>query len=308
MSVHEREGVDLVPHTMPREKLVQRIKADFEHLSQDFQILHYWTTVLLDESRRHHIGQEIAGFNFRAAGFLDPEREANAFGLIVYASLSYEHAEGTDVLPSMEVDGEKFPVAVRRAEEVWHGPIAQPFMGTSTCWGRSRISSQRPRGPGMLTAGHVITRHQYKQPAVGARIQLTDGSSSRVMDVGPGLTDVVLISGRDRPQQPPIPVHYPIVPWMDVQFTDASARTVDTKVSSVPDNRGVYDAPTLPVRFFTAKSGNYGDSGSLMTEPSTRMALGFYLGALKNPAGLSEGVAQSAYQAALLMDMEIYDA
>jgi hypothetical protein len=304
-------GLDALPEGMPDQALVARLQPRLNALPRELQPVLFWVEALFLAARQRDVEHQIVGYDFTAAGFLDPLTEGDGFGLVVYAAPdeSGPVERGRESPPSSIAVGPfEFPVVVRRPWFVPHAPTIQPLLGTASCWARTRVESKRPRGPGIMTAGHVITGSTARQPSVGARVTMTNGSVSRVLDVGSGITDLALVSSEEQPTKAAMAIQKVVVPWMDIEFSGAATRLVQTKVTVVPDHRGIYSSAAIPVRFFTAKPGHSGDSGALIRSSSDGSAAGFYLGEAKDPGGRSEGLAQSAYQAKLLMEMEVFDA
>ncbi|MGI8912771.1 MAG: hypothetical protein ACR2JY_03090 [Chloroflexota bacterium] len=81
----------------------------------------------------------------------------------------------------------------------------------------------------------------------------------------------------------------------------------------VTDTRGIFSSTLLPARIMLADYGRGGDSGALVQDLTTsnpatgkQPVVGIYIGAVTDQAGHTEGVAQHAFQAMQLMDMELY--
>lgn len=261
----------------------------------------------------------VPGFRFASYGFMDPESEADAFGVIVIAAPSVESRivreeqdfDGGGVtdfnkekLESVTVDGQLFPIIVRRIREYLHAPF-HPAGGSGACWCKPR---QMTRGSvGILTAKHVLPGTSGGQVAIGQQVSLSCGHPGRVSALAPDGIDAAVVSSDCIPKSgSPIQTLQIPVPWMDVEF-EGSMSSIATKITSVPDVQGVLTSPLLPARFFLANYGHPGDSGALVRDVNTQNAAGIYLGSFTNPAGGSGGIAQLAYQAQHILDIELYE-
>jgi hypothetical protein len=278
------------------------LSAPYYDLPLDQRRTYLWASQILRAARVHGRQWRVPGLVRFAAGFFDPDQEGPGFGLIVHAAAGRRLP--SIKLPSIQVGDYSFPVVLRQPTRRLHAPTVQPINGTSSCWAVSRASGQltRPIGPALLTAKHVT-------PAtIGARVPLTDGSSGTVVDIAPEGIDAALIESFETPGSHQVPVRPLVAPWMDVNYHGAAtARTIVTKVSSITDTLGVYSSSSLPARVFLADGGQQGDSGALVRDHDSGDAVGIYMGELTDPRNRTEGFAQHAYQAQILMELELYE-
>ena len=79
-----------------------------------------------------------------------------------------------------------------------------------------------------------------------------------------------------------------------------------TKVTAVTETFGILNSPAIPARVFLAAGGKAGDSGALVTETGTGLAVGLYIADYRSAAGSYGGIAQNAEQIVQMMDMELY--
>jgi hypothetical protein len=263
----------------------------------------YWSTSLFDalRVRAADVVQVVPGLFRLTTGFLDPETEADDFGVIALA-LSDER-DGPTRLPDIEIDGRAFPVFVRRIVANQHAwPSSHPSKGTLACWAKTRLASSKPRF-GAVTAKHVVGSR------IGRRIQ-TAGATWKVRDVAPEGIDAALVETPERfDERSPLLKALKLVPqWLDVTFNGAESGKHRTKVTAITDQLGILDSPLVPVRLLLAAQGRPGDSGALVLEAdrSTPRAVGIYIAGHCDVAGRGGGLAQHMQQAVEIMDMELY--
>lgn len=271
----------------------------YYNLSEELQRSYLWSHWIIRAGLRFGVYRYVPGFRHLSAGFLDPDLEGGGFGLIVHAAVT--NTEMEIWLPPITIGEYEFPVVVRRQVERFDAPTVQPAGGTASCWATSRSSAPASIGPGLLTAKHVTPG------VVGEIVPMDDGSSARVLDSGPEGIDVAVLGCK-----PPIGTRRLatcrlIAPWMTVEFRGSgSQRVIRTMVSSTNDAFGVYSAYFLPIRVFLADHGEPGDSGAIIKGPLNDV-VGVYIGSLTDPRNVSGGIAQHAYQAERIMDLELYE-
>ena len=261
----------------------------------------YWTLRLtLASESVLPVVRATPGFRHLAFGFLDPEFEGDAFGVIIFAARSFQRTERpTESAGAIKVDGYEFPVVVRRILETPHQAVPSPSGGTGACWARSRINAN-PIGPGILTAKHVVGN------VLGVPIMLSCGCTGRLDDVGPDGIDAALVTSSCSRAGRQVMPRQLVAPWMDVYVEGESSGRRHTKVTAVSDTMGILNSASLPARVFLASAGRGGDSGAIVAEARSDDPVGIYMGGYSNPAGQVGGIAQHAYQVTQLMDMELY--
>lgn len=270
-----------------------------------------WATLLMSEenSIREQI-KTIPLIRYLSYGFLDPQRERDAFGVIVY-SLSQTVDEGffanytLQLLSDVELRNglgvraaRTFPIFVRAITEDLH-LACHPTNGTSACFAKSRISSGSPIGPGALSVQHLIGVKQR-------RVSLRCCNSSKVLDQAPYGIDAMLF---EAPCMPSLgskrKAIQNVAPWTQVQFTGQSSGTVQAQVSDVTNTYGVFSNAHLPIRVFLDKAGQPGDSGS-MVESTSLDPISLYMGEYRSRSGVTGGFSQHLFQVTQIMDMELY--
>lgn len=323
MDTEKSGGLDLIPRSWPSE---ERFKDTFMSLSSDtYSAMERFT----DEARRavlwtlaleqafflSGVWREVRGFRFATCGFADPEHEKDAFGVLIYAHLPFDALSGPlEVnLPSLEVDGEEFPVLLRYAQEVFHAPPnLHPLYGTSACWARSNKPNIANK-QALLTAKHVLQMQPAGAAGLGSCVTLQDGAGNAmpgtVLDLAAEGIDAALIEpqGGSSHPQPLNPQKKPqLIPqWTDVQFVGARSGLVQTKIVEVQLGRGSMD-PGIPLRLFLAKPGQPGDSGALVTDRNSGEGLGIYMGGMLSFTGHMEGFCQHLAQASHVMNVSLF--
>lgn len=271
-----------------------------DELSRELLAPAYWALWLMEAAQEEGLEQQIPGCRYLAFGFLDPETEQDAFGIAAIVNPGVRSERSRGVRPFVDSLAE-FPVFLRPVVEQLHrSPTVMPISGSAGCWGKSRRKRNRPIGPGILTAKHVLP-----QGVLGAPVPLSNSTFGTVLDLGPDGVDAALVEtqearGTTRLQAPSF-----IAPWTDVEFFGASSGHHVTKITTVTDTRGVLSSSLAPARIMLADFGRAGDSGALVMVSKRRAAAGIYLGVLTDPAGRSEGIAQHAGQVTKCMDMEL---
>jgi hypothetical protein len=308
MGYSRSAGVELVP---PEDPPIDLIDEQFLHIvAQRDPIerrLLLWTAALAEAFERDARERvPISGEYLRSYGFLDPDFEANAFGVIVHASPLMGVFSG--IGRTLTIGAYSFPVAIRRWNYVSHAPTIDPKNGRSTCWARRKSDSK----VGLLTAKHVL------DPKILPNADLVDrkGVASRgtVLDLAPDPIDAALIEVTGGPralsgvQQP----DYYVAQWLNVDI-DIGAGTLTTKVAHVTDVRGNWGSPYNPARLFLAQAGQPGDSGALVFLSAQQDFgnqrkgewVGIYTGEQVNAQGQVEGVCQHLGQVQEILKIEV---
>jgi hypothetical protein len=303
------DGPQRLPSQMYVEKIEPTLGWQFEQfwkLPHEQQLTLYWAMRLMDRATEEGIPQSVPGFRYLRSGFIDESAGMSAaaasseFGVTVIAAPStHEDVPSVRLLPPLTVDGHQFPVQVQRPIEVLDSPLVLPVDGSAGCWATSRVSKAQ-RGPGLLTAKHVV------EGAIGGQVPLSDGTFAEILDTAPDGIDAALVSTREMVGQCKLNVQQLVAPWADVEFVGAVSGINRTKIKQITDTRGILGSSYLPCRIFLAKPGRRGDSGALVRDAATKAAVGIYMGGLKDPAGTAEGIAQHMYQVQLIMDLELW--
>ncbi len=307
MDIRRSKGPELLPRKYNvralgnNEELFNRAS---EGLEEDLRLTLYWSMrLMLEAEGERNFARTVPGFKYIAYGFLDPEYEEDAFGVIIFAALSLgtQKELPSEVPSSIEVEDVRFPVVIRRIIETNHQYLeSHPSGGTGACYAKSRVHGGS-LGPGILTAKHVVGS------VIGVPVVLSCGCQAHVVDVGPDGIDAALVQSQcsQGHQQQMFPRHL-VAPWTDVVFDGAASGHHYTKVTAVTDTMGILNSSALPARVFLADKGRAGDSGALVADPHSSEPIGIYMGEYNDLAGRTGGIAQHAYQAAQLMDMELY--
>jgi hypothetical protein len=302
------DGPARLPSEMAPEKLKPTLGWQFEKfwdLPHEQQLTLYWAMRLMDRATEERIPHSVPGFRYLRTGFIEPSYKTGdavaspEFGVTVVAStLTQKTTQEAEWLEPLEADDHRFPVLVQRPVEILHSPAIRPVAGSSGCWAYSR-AGQAKRGPGMLTAKHVLGE------ATGGQIPLTDGTFADILDIAPDGIDVALVSTPETVGQRPLTVQQLVAPWEEVEFVGAVTGVHRTKIKSITDTRGIFGSSFLPCRLFLGTHGAGGDSGALIRDVATGAAVGIYMGELLDPVGTPEGIAQHMHQAQLIMNLDL---
>lgn len=309
MDFKKSEGPSLlpaIPGVLGLGEAAARImaRADTQQLNIELRKTLYWSLRLMQMREEiRSVARGIHGVQRVMFGFMDPEDEIDAFGVIIMASGEREDRD-SGVLLIFAGDA-AFPVRVRRVTEVPHQvSMPQPTTGSAGIWARSRVLSPRPVGPGVLTVKHVAGS------TIGAHVPMTCGCAGRVADVAPSCIDGALVTCSC-----PVPSLRVVAPWMAVPGSTpvefhgtASSAAIATHVTATTDILGIYSTPELPITLALAVHGAAGDSGALVSETtvgSTRAPVGLYWGQYVTPSGATGGLARHIGQVGTLMDMEL---
>jgi hypothetical protein len=302
------DGPAQLPSEMAPERLKPTLEWQFEkfwELPSEQQLTLYWAMRLMDRAAEEGIPRSVPGFRYLRTGFIEPSDTADetvtspVFGVtVVAAALTKENTQQPEWLVPLEADNHRFPVLVQRPVEILHSPTVKPVTGSSGCWAYSRTGQAR-RGPGILTAKHVLGG------ATGGQIPLTDGTFANILDIAPDGIDAALISTPETVGQCPLTVKQLVAPWAEVEFIGAMTGVHRTKIKSITDTRGIYGSSFLPCRLFLGTHGAGGDSGALIRDVATGEAVGIYMGELLDPVGTPEGIAQHMHQAQLIMNLDL---
>ena len=249
--------------------------------------------------------RHIRGFSFASYGFLDPETEGNALGIIVYANWRTE----IDIQTKIEVGGLTFPIVLRSGWRLL--PAAsnvQPLNGTSTGWAHSTHEKGKWC---VLTAAHVLSKgHGPWQFAIGDRVPMSNGSQASVWNVAPYPIDATLLELDDEPGTEEIqaletiPVENLVAQYMDVLVEGGFSGPQPVKVMDMTDTRGVFRSSYFPIRIFLTHPLQPGDSGSPVT--AAGKGIGIYTAALGDIEGRTEevGVCQHLGQATYCLNVD----
>lgn len=234
-----------------------------------------------------------------SVGALDPEYEAKGFGIILTSPLASESLVlGTMMLP--DLGGVRFPVALRALAEDPHAPPALAN-ATTTCWAEDRLS---PGHWGFVTCSHALTGIR-----TGARVPLVGGGLGTVVRMGWPLIDAAFVE-TSPPTGPinPLPViRFPTTGLaLSIHFGGGQTGAL---VVGVTNTLGVIGDPHHPIKIYTDKHGQPGDSGSLITSGGD--GVGIYCGALsgatvRRRSAQTVGFAQHLEQAATILDFDPY--
>jgi hypothetical protein len=304
MNTNKSGGLALVPQKFPPEGALGAFVED-PALTQVIGTVDdtrwrtiLWSLALQNAFTEQQWGLKVPGFRFASIGFADPEREQDAFGIMVYTQ-AWKNKE--DRL-SFDLGGIGFPVFVRPSFEELHGPPqVHPSDGTAACWAKSRKAGFGHK-VALLTAKHVV-----EGIAPGGPVRTTHGQG-KLLDLAPASIDAALVV-------PPASVtpnlggrletlRY-VAQWSDVQFTGmGSKKAVKTKVTEVWFRD--INHPSIPARIFLAWPGEKGDSGALVVDTNGK-GIGIYLGGQVNIAtNRMEGFCQHLDQAANLLECDLY--
>ena len=328
MDVSRSSGLALIPRSDPPGYLLQGLPSELEHSfgdrsKEEVRTL-LWVTALAEAFDRFLHEEEGATFELMqpsdlppgakapeqrlidtvAYGFLDPDTEADAFGVILYAGPEWwtpriSRPSPGRRLPPIVIDGMHFPVVIRHYSFEPHMPTIHPVGGRSTCW--AETSTQQV---GILTAGHVVDGLTTLP-----NVDLVEAAGGIVTGTllarGPGGIDAAVV---EPPQgvpggRTPLLIDNWIAPWSDVQL-HLGRRAVSTKVSAVTDTRGVLHAQ-LPSRVFLAAAGKPGDSGAACSRQSDGAFVGLYMGEMVTQANATEGVCQHLGQVRHTMNVSL---
>jgi hypothetical protein len=299
MDLNKSSGPDVLPQEKPPSDLLVDVSLDeLSELSQDRLHIALWTAAAIRLFKSRAVWRWIPGYRFAAFGFTDPDSEADAFGVVIFATPGLHLGrESFD----LEGDGISFPVFVRRAVEHYHAPKINPTGGTASCWATSaRLSA--PLNSGLLTAKHLLS-----DPRIGA-VTYTTAGPARVLDVGPDGVDAALIEAPRFPTPPSnsvLTVEKRVVAWDDVLIDGTQSGLISTKVTLVTDTRGSL-SPSLPIRIYLAAHGLPGDSGALVKNVSGQ-GVGIYMGAMADMVSRPEGFCQHLGQAVEAMNLTLYE-
>jgi len=318
MDIEASSGPELVPEEGDFRRLgglSELFRAEAERLDGGPRRALYWALRLMNDGQVAKYARQVPGFRYAAFGFLDPRTEANDFGVTLVTSPAV--AEWPWVSPeellqlerpptrvgAIEIESKAFPVYVTPVVELRHSP-PDPVDGTAACWASSRITSSKPRGPGVLTAKHVVRRSTRRKRYT----PMSCGCKGHVIDEAPDGIDAALLvcSCASRKSGPRANVPALIAPWTDYEFSGAASGSVRGKVTKITDTSGIITSQHLPIRLWLSSCGTGGDSGALVKDSASGSCIGLYIGGYTDPAGGSGGLAQHLYQTMALMDMEIY--
>jgi len=284
-----------------------RVDAPNAEISQASLTSLYWTFTLSRALIGSGLLIETPGAFLYAAGDLDGLAEGLGFGLVVFVDAdTYPSPEAavrsSDRTAQLEIpfrgkiEGLESSIVTLPVRQEMHLAPTQPLIATAGCWGVSRCGSNRSRGPGLVTAAHVLSGRPK-------HVLLEGGKVGFLLDRGPGITDVALVSCSDPPTNlTPLPVA-PYVAVGDQVDLETKSGEKDTRVALVTHDFGMHRYASIPARFYIVPPGEPGDSGALVRHRGR--AVGFYVGAFTDEFNHTWGDVQNAHQVCELMDMRL---
>jgi len=267
----------------------------------------YWTSRL--GASLPSIGELLQGIRFTtriAAGFI--EELGGVFGVIIYTESPRSDPEQEREPFSIRVDGQTFPVIVRDSITDRHWctapEVTAPTIARATCWVRSLTRGYQ---------GWLVPRHAVVP--LNAAVNFSDGGTGWVVDHFGECIDSVVVSSDAPPQGVRKRACWPIVAAQSLLITDDPGSHQPVTVIDADLNLGVLSSIVFPIRFSTDWTGQPGQSGALIVEPTHGEPAGSYLGVLHPsvvgyvPPGMSvapssTGYAQSCYQLEAAAGME----
>lgn len=269
----------------------------------------YWVNRL--SASLSSLDEQLLGIRFMtriSAGFI--EELNGVFGVIVYTESPQSDQELTsDNEPNqysrvpisiISIDGQQFPVIVRDSvvERHWctAPEVTAPSIARATCWVRSSARGYE---------GWLMPRHAVHP--LSAVVSFSDGGSGRLLDHFGECIDSVVVSSNIRPPGSYRRACWPIVAGQPLMVTDSPGNHKPVTVIDADLNLGVLRNVVFPIRFSSDWTGQPGNSGALIVEPTLAEPAGSYLGVLHPsvqgyvPPGLSAapsstGYAQSCHQ------------
>lgn len=306
MDISLSQGLRLLPQTSPypTPDLPIELAESLQQRPEEEALALEWAYALADEFRLKEIAHSIEDFELATYGFLDPETELDAFGVICYAKTAENNLTNpkSNIFGYIELYGHYFPIVVRSYNLELSVADVHPQTGRSTSWAGSHAT-----GSGILTAGHVVD--SFSDPSqIPVREPSGTIANGSVIHRAPGGIDAALI---ELPRGAPGPgVQLNIedwpAPWSDVTLIRARGPRT-TKVTAISDTRGVLSSPNVPGRVFIAKPGVSGDSGCPCLQVRDGSYIGLYMGRLKTQAGNEEGVLQHLGQVKLVMSIDMWE-
>jgi hypothetical protein len=254
-----------------------------------------------------------------AVGYLDPQGEADAFGLAVsvgpedvpFSVLPPEPTpiyslpavrEGFVEIPRLEGWPDDFgPVVVRRPRAFveMHAPPPGFAGATSASYVRSR-STGSPLG--LLGCRHVLPL-----PQVGAGVPMVGFPAQKVTALSDQL-DLAVVSSPTPVPAKPRAIHRWPAQWLPCEIA-GSTGTVKTRVAEVSNTWGVFSDPLLPVHIDLEHPAQHGDSGAAVLDASSSTSggvMGVYVGAIQNQ-GPTRARAVHIQQVEAVMDLELVE-
>lgn len=305
MPFENSAGLGLIPQFSPPHSYTRYIPAFVARSLSTYAEQHrrtvQWTVALAvalqERYQDYPIGQWSLGREiFPTIGFLDPDHEANAFGVIIHHSveggLVDQTASRSYFEQSLTIEGQEFPVVRRYSSLLLEASQLHPSGGRGTCMARRR-RRKKGREKWIVTAEHVVKGSDNVDIYDGHGSFVEQGAVDTLASSGIDAATIRVASGSVGNRMVTM---NPVAPWMDVElYTKRGIRS--GKVVSVSDIRGSL-SPLLPARVFISVYGRPGDSGAAVVEKGTRSKLvGIYLGAMTTATGATEGVCQHAAQA-----------
>lgn len=297
MSWEDSRGLGLVPKEAPPRDPLQLFARGVEGVPEQLIRSAQWANALLEKFDREELWRQVACFESVAAGFLNPDTELDAFGLIAYSSMPMPKPVVS--YDAVRIGEYRFPIAVRHVRYQRHQlPCIHPSFGIATC----AAHSTRLDEEGLLTARHVLGEDASR----GTSVATTYGKAF-VLDVAPAAIDAAIFSDDGACHRHRGEAFLPrafLAPWEDVAFRDHNNIVVQGKITAISETRGVFD-PRLQSLFYISVAGRPGDSGALVYD-AKEDGVGIYLGAVTGAGGAVEGYCQNLFQAANSLSLQLF--
>lgn len=231
-----------------------------------------------------------------SVGFLDPDYEAFAFGLVIASPFATRsQVVGEIQFPRLDAS---FPLAVRAVAADPHAVPRILGIAAGACWA---IDNQGP------TVGFMTCRHAVAHRMVGMTVPLVGGGATRVERKAPPTIDAAFLSATP-PMAGLTPLRLFRSPTAGDATTIATPAAIEYRsVVGVTGALGMLHQPLMPVLILLDRACQAGDSGSLVSMTSGE-GVGIYAGefagaTVNGQAGQTVGYAQHLEQAALFLDV-----
>ena len=161
MDISKSSGPDLLPRELPDRELLgawdlsPEITFDVARLPEVQRRTIHWTLAIDRAFETGNLWRDVPGYRFASCGFADPDFEADAFGVIIYAEPSFDYQSPREPISELRVGDHTIRVLLRYTIEVLHIPTAHPMYGTAACWAQSGKKELEGRD-GLLTAKEVV--------------------------------------------------------------------------------------------------------------------------------------------------------
>jgi hypothetical protein len=303
MAIRNSSGDKLLPSADPSISFINSVPVDVQQRISNYPTLQrravFWTFALAEVlEHQPYYGKLNLLPSF---GFLDPDIEMDAFGVIlheIHSNSAYRTGRSTLLearLPELKIDGFTFPVFVRRSELKLQTSHLHPNNGRGAC-----MTKDEGNREGILTAEHVVGTADKIDILDDAGVYVEQGTVLATAGGGVDAANIGVSKGRLGNSLATV---NPVAQWMDIELGAQQG-----KVVSVTDNRGVLGR-SVPSRVFTSVYGSSGDSGSPVREVHGNQNLaGIYMGQLQNiAASATEGCCQHAAQAEHVLGLALFE-